>query len=524
MAGLIGRRGVLGGVTALGVSLALGREAAALPSAGQYRFVAGRLRSPTQLGLVRAEQAYSAHKVAFVSPEYPTNRFRVAYAGHYFDPELSRELDLPTPYEIEGISLQAYLDGRWVVAHGRFGGREGVLVAPGVGVLSDDVVFPVAVPPNTPMTSVVAIRAVAGQQLPVNSRARVGTDEGAVGARRQSQREQLDVGGAPRGDDGRFGGRLVTPSFIVGVGGERPVVWVDGDSIGYGKSGNENELTGGDFHEGTGALGFIAVALEERRRSQRMAFGMSCVPGVRFGERGVRANWARQLELIRLVPNRPYTHIIGQHGNSGPDGDYEVAFRPAMQRYYDLLAAESAAWGDAPAPIYQTRSIPRPGVWPVSLAAQSPSAAPLASAVRWAFDADLVAGRFAELAGCIPTNTYYGYDQAQHRDKIAVPDFSAVVTKTCAVGEREVDLSGRPAVGDFLLFGPSGNLGAHVVSVTDGEPVAVRLEHSFADEIAAGTLVQAVLAADGAGLHPSSAGHERIAAAVVDWKAAVFGR
>ena len=521
MSGQIGRRGVLGGAAALGVSLALGPAVA--EAATQYRFVAGRLRSPTQLGLVRPEQAYSAHKVAFVSPDYPTNRFRVAYAGHYFDPELSRELAMPAPYEIEGLSLQAYLDGRWVVAHGGFAGRDGVLVEPGIGVLSDDVVFPDAIPPNTPMASVAAIKAVAGQQVPVNSRARVGTDEGAVGSARQSQIGQLGVGGALRGDDGRFGGRLVTPAFIVGVGGERPVFWVDGDSIGYGKNGNENELTGPDFHDGTGALGFIAMALEERRRSQRLAFGMSCVPGVRFGERGSRANWAQQLGLIRLVPNRPYTHIISQHGNSGPDGAYEAAFRPAMQRYYALLAAESEAWGDEPAPFYQTRSLPRPGVWPVSLAAQNPSAAPLASAVRWAFDADLVAGRFAELVGSIPTNTYYGYDQAAHRDKIAVPEFSAVVSKTCAAGEREVALSARPAVGDFLLFGVSENLGAHVVSVTNSEPVVVRLERSFGQEIAAGISVQAVLAADGAGLHPSSAGHERIAAAMVDWKAAVFG-
>ena len=131
--------------------------------------------------------------------------------------------------------------------------------------------------------------------------------------------------------------------------------------------------------------------------------------------------------------------------------------------------------------------------------------------------------RFAELVGSIPTNTYYGYDQAAHRDKIAVPEFSAVVSKTCAAGEREVALSARPAVGDFLLFGVSENLGAHVVSVTNSEPVVVRLERSFGQEIAVGTSVQAVLAADGAGLHPSSAGHGRIAAAMVDWKAAVFG-
>ena len=166
MSGQIGRREVLGGAAALGVSLALGPEAVAQAAATQYRFVAGRLRSPTQLGLVRPEQAYSAQKVAFVSPDYPTNRFRVAYAGHYFDPELSRELALPGPYEIEGLSLQAYLDGRWVVAHGGFAGRDGVLVEPGIGVLSDDVLFPDAIPPNTPMASVVAIKAVAGQHLP----------------------------------------------------------------------------------------------------------------------------------------------------------------------------------------------------------------------------------------------------------------------------------------------------------------------------------------------------------------------
>lgn len=524
MSGRIGRRGVLGGAAAWGASLALGPAATARSHAEDYRFVAGRLRAPTQLGLVQTEQVYSAHKVAFVSPDYPTNRFRVVYAGHYFDPELPGEVDMPAGFEIEGISLQALVDGRWLVARGSFAGREAVRVAPGVGVLSDDVVFEVAIPANTPMASVVAIRAEVGQQVPVNSRARVGTDEGAVGDGQRSQRALLDVTGPLRGAEGRFSGRLVTPTFIVGVGGNRPVFWVDGDSIGYGKSGNENELTGPGFHDGTGALGFIAMALEEQRRGQRLAFGMSCVPGVRFAERGRRANWARQLDLIGLVPNRPYTHIISQHGNSGPAGSYAADFVPAMRRYYALLQAESAAWGDAPAPIYQTRSIPRPGVWPVSLAAQRGSGEGLATA-RWAFDADLVAGRFPELAGCISTNDYYGYDRDEHRDKIAVPVFSAVVSKICAAGGRDVALSARPAVGAFLLFGPGQeDLGAHVVSVTDGEPVAVRLERAFDRDIVAGTPVQAVLAADGAGLHPSSEGHERIAAAMVDWKAEVFGR
>lgn len=467
-------------------------------------------------------QEHTVHKVAFVSPDYSTNRFRVAYAGHYFDPELRGELDMPAPYTIVGISLQALVDGRWVVAHGAFGGRDGVSVAPGVGVLSGDVVFDSDIPANSSMASMVAIRAVAGQGVPVNSRSRVGTDEGAV------VNGQLDATGPLRGVNGRFSGRIVTPAFIVGVatdGVERPVFWVDGDSIGYGKNGNENELTGLDFHDGTGALGFVAIALEERRRSPRMAFGNSCVPGVGLAERQTRAAWSRQLNLIGLVPNRPYTHIISQHGNSGPPGDYAGAFRPAVRRYYALLNAESAAWGDAPAPIYQTRTIPRPGVWPSSLRGQTPSAAPLGSAVRWAFDADLREGRFPELAGSIPTNTYYGYDQGQHRDKIAVPGFIAVVTRSCAAGEREVELSARPQVGDFLLFGPGvENLGAHVVSVTKGEPVRARLEHGFKVELRAGLPVQAVLAADAAGLHPSSAGHELIAAAMIEWKAAQFSR
>lgn len=524
MAGQIGRRGVLGGGAAWGASFALRAGVAARPPAGEFRFVAGRLRAPIQLSVVRTEQTYSAHKVAFISPEYVTNRFRVAYAGHVFDPQLPGEMDMPDAYAIEGISLQALIDGRWQVVRGTFAGQEAVQVSPGVGVLSDDIVFPAAVPANTPMASVVAIRASAGQRVPVNSRARVGTDEGAVGDGWQSRRFLLDVGGAWEGPDGRFSGRLVTPTYIVGVGGDRPVFWVDGDSIGYGKNGNENELTGARFHDGTGALGYIAMALEERRRSRRMAFGMTCVPGVRFAERAVRANWGRQLDLLRLVPNRPYTHIISQHGNSGPQGGYENAFVPAIARYYELVQAESAAWGDGPAPIYQTRSIARPGAWPTSLAAQTRAGAQPGYAARWAFDADLAGERFAALAGCIPTNTYYGYDQGDHWDKIAVPTFSAVVTRPCAAGEREVLLSAAPVVGTFLLFGPGQeNLGAHVVSVTDGFPVRVLLEQGFDRAIAAGLPVQAVLAADGAGVHPATAGHERIAAAMVDWKVTAFG-
>ena len=493
-----------------------------------YFFAAGRLRTPGKLGQATAGREYSAHKVEFYSPPYPSNHFRCAFPGHFTlaNGSVPSERAIPNSYFIEGHALQAFIGGSWIVVTGSFGGGQSVVIDPAtneVGVLGDDIVFPHNVPPNTRMAIVTCLHVNTDDNVGVSVRDRVGTYEGARASASSQIAHLKNTGPLGRPHD-RIGGRLFAPSFIVAkpfLGLDRPVFWVNGDSIGWGANSNENILVG----TGYGGFGFIDLALEDDTRSRRTPFYNSCVPGVGAGEQQYRSAWSRKLDLIKLVPNRPYTHIITQHYGNGPSGDYETVFKPSMKAYFSLLKSESQSWGNPASPIFQTRPIPFPGStdWVTSLAGESPSMSPYPAAVRWRFDADLLAGDvYTDIRGTIDTNRDYAFDQFANRDKIAIIPFSTTLAANFASGNAAISLADPVAVGDMVVVDPGGtNQARHVIEVV-GSPYTAMLESPINRSYGSGVNVRISYVGDSMGVHPATPGHVLISRSVIDWKAVMF--
>lgn len=485
-----------------------------------YYFVAGRMRTPTQTGAPAAR--YSAHKLEFISPDYPTNNFRCAFPSHYTveTGTLPTEQDAPATCVIEGHSLQAYIGGSWVNVSGTFSGSSSVTLDPttnAVGALGDDIVFTGGIPPNTRMAVVVCIDVASGNWIGGVPN-RTGTFEGAFSS--ASSTIAMLTDNTAFGGTGRIAGRVYGPSYIVAKatnGLSRPVWFLPGDSIGYGKNENENVLP-----SAAGDYGFMARALGDSSRSKRMEYNNVCVPGAGPSEWGSRSGWSRKLDLIRLCPNRPYTHIMTEHYNNSMNPDYAGVFKPMMKTYYALLKSESQAWGTPAAPIYQTRVLPRPGStdWCTTLAGMTPpSSGNAIGDTRFLFDDDLAANAFPELAGAITTNTLYAYDTGSNRDKLAITGFQTTLAASATGGATSVSLTDSVNVGDFIVFAPSGtyNGGAHVTSVTGTGPYTAGLAIGVS-AMSSGIGVRKSYSGDSVGLHPATPGAKLIAEPIIDWK------
>lgn len=502
-----------------------------------YKFASNRFRSPSALGTCTANRERSVHRCAWVSPDYPTNNFRMAFASHWTNAlgSLPSELAAANPFTIQGVSIQAFISGAWVNVMGAFAGAASVTIDPAtnpVGVLTDDITFAQDIPPNTPMRAQAYVIGATGATIPVSStmKNRSGvTDDVAFGHASADLSGYLSNTGAwttpSGGGDGRLGGSLFGPSFIIAraPGGlDRPVFWFNGDSIGDGKNALENFAM-----TASGARSFVDRGFDESTVGRRMSYYNSCIPGVGATEQSDRTKWSRKLDLIRMCPNRPYTHIVTEHNNNGGVLTDFVAGSgsPTLNTYLALLASESAFWGDVGVPIFQTRPIPRPGSWAYDLASQA--TAPPLTDNKWLFDSDLANDApwvRQYLRGCIDVARDYSYDQGANRNKIKVPVFTTTLAADAASGANVISTVDAPPMYSKLLLDPTNSPQApDVIGVSGSGPYTVNLAINLSAAKPANTVVKETYGGDNQSLHPATLAHILMAAAVADWKKATFG-
>lgn len=516
----------------MGATRGLGRSKAggAPIDLNGYYFASTRLRTPLSQAAVPAGSEYRIDVCEFYSPAYPTNNFRFALPGHFSDSALTPvENDMANVINVEGMRVFAFISGSWQSVVCNLNGQSAFTVNPGDGELTDDAVFGQSVPANTRMQIRIASFVQAGQsmigglipsQAPalVSPMRTVASVEWAVAAS-TSQASQLTASTKPTGTDGRVGGSAIyTPSFAVAkaVGGlPGPVIWHNGDSKTWGKNENETYLATKYL-----SAGFAARAFDDDGTSQRLAAYVMSIPGMGVFSLSPRTAGPRKFNLIRKVPNRPYTHITSDHyNNGGLDANYRTTFAA----YYNVLLTESCFWGNSPAQLYQFRVIPRAGSWATNLAGQNPGADGLANGIRWQFDADLVAGNiFTQLSGVINTNTDYAYDQATNRDKVAVPSRTYTLAADYTASATTAQVNELPQHDDSLVIDPTKPNGrAFIRSWTGSGPYTCLVFPGVPTGRTAGYVVPTSNVGDNAGLHPSPQGHKVIAGTVIPWKASI---
>jgi hypothetical protein len=495
----------------------------------RWYFAAGRFRSPTALGTVTAGKESTVHKVEFYSPAYPTTDFRFGIPAHYTkgDGSVPSEFAVSS-FQLAGFAMHAFIDGQWEtnVCINTASAVSVNASENSVGFITPSVSFSKAVPPNTRCAAVSRVVLANGAAIGVSVRNRTGTNEFA---RIDATDAQLINTGVLTGTDGRLGGQLFAPSFAIArptSGLDRPVFWINGDSIAWGKNENENVLVGNTY----GGMGFIARALEDDARSRRMAFYNSAIPGVGPGEQKSRDAWDMKLDLIRLCPNRPYTHAITEHYNNLSGSNSQ--FQANMASYFATLKAETNAWGTGTCLVYQSAPIPRPNSSDYHTSVANQGSDPngvYPTGPRWLFDADLRSGFFSNVGvdGVVESNRDYALDSTtDDRDKVDVLSYSSNLTSALASGNTQVSVADTPAVGDYLIVDPGGaNMqGRHVTGVSGAGPFVATCETAFSVSLPTGAAVKTSLVGDTPpGLHPSSPGHVRIADVWIDWKNGTFG-
>lgn len=495
-----------------------------------YYFAAGALReNQTESNALDDTNRFSVHRVEFFSPAYPTNNFRVPLPGYWtttvptYVPASDTnpsERDASNAYTVEGAYMHAFVGGVWL---SKPIPNSAVTVQPGVGVLLPDCIFDGPVPANTRMMFSGALNVPNGGKMMAGKApsAAVGRLEGArMGA--SSQLGQAAGTAALTGTDGRIFGGIFCPPWIVAkaVGGiDRHVVLVHGDSKFYGKN----------YFEAYNAmpylsLGPIAECLDtDTGGSIRIPYANISIPSIGVEQRN-RANWSRKLDLIRLVPNRPYTAIVTNSYNNGWLADINGdGYRVHFGKYYDILRAESRAWENAAAPLYQDRPIARAGgsKWATTLVDQSPEAL---TDQKWAgFDIDLVNGYFNQLAGKIDSNRDFAADTGSSRNKVKVSPKTYTLAADAASGATSISLVELPTVGDNLIMNPNSAAGAsYIRSFSGSGPYTALTYQGVAIALLAGAVIQTSYVHDNVGLHPSNIGGKAMQTAQLEWKVAAL--
>ena len=482
-----------------------------------FYFASGRFRNPQNAAAIAAGNEYRVDRGEMWSPAYVTREYGFQLPASYMQGD-GTEVDLPNSFNVEAVYIHAFIGGAWV---SHLVPASAVTVNPGVGVFIQGT-YPQDIPPNTRLLFSIASNVPAGGSMLAAMAPSQATGR-LEGARWGSSSQLAQAAGtaALTGTDGRIAGAIYTPSYVVfkpKVALDRPVFWVHGDSIAWGKNEMEQYLASAYL-----AHGFVGRALDDDTRSRRMPYCNTAIPGTSATLQVTRNSWSRTLDRFRQCPNRPYTHIITEHYNNGAFTD--AGYRDRAKAYYGVLRAESVFWGNAPAPVYQTRCIPRVGGtnYATSLAGQA--MAPALTETKWQFDADVRDGYFTELAGSIDVNRDFAYDQDANRNKVKLDPFLTTTTASFASGGTSIQLNDAVAVGDFLVVDPDGPnpRGSHVRSVSGSQGAYIALlGAALTASFASGVTVKKSYMGDGIALHPSTPGHILIAGAIIDWKSATF--
>lgn len=498
-----------------------------LPDDGLF-FTAGRLRFPTALGTATAGKEDTIHKTQWISEDFPQNEFYIAVGAFYTktDGSNSTETDLPNNFTLIGAALHAFVGGVWqkVKLITQALGNQ-IVFTPGMLRLIGPFTFPDWLPAETQMSVLLRIQLATNAVVGVGNKNRTGTTELAKASATDAD---LDSTGNLGGTDGRLGGSIFSPAFIVARGKnalDRPVFWCDGDSIQWGKNSNENVIVGATY----GSCGATALAMDSKVNKRRYPFCISAIPGITALEQNDPLKWQRRRGLIRLVPNRPYTHIITNVCNN-VNGTYQQ-YKDAIAGYLSILKSESVYWGDAEAPIIHTGILPKPGTsdWATTSAGQGTSIDVYPTANRWLFEADLVAGLIPNI-DILFKNERVKLDLANDRDKWKLTGFATTVAVNYVQNATTISLTANPGIGSMIVVDPGGSVNAarHVTGVSGTGPFVCTIESGInVAGINAGAVVKTTYVGDNGAAtgatHPATPGHVLWGLDIAEELAAHFG-
>lgn len=496
---------------------------------GQF-FTGGRTRFPAASTAAIAAKRYTAHKVQFISDDDYTNNFYIyLWCGYTKTSGTPTETNNANSFDVVGASMHAFISGAWSIQTLISNAMANqVTVLPGGLLRIGPFRFPVWVPPETLMSVVLRVNLPSDTAFLVTNHVnRQGTNEGATQTIASSD-FSLTVTGNLGGSDGRFAGEIFAPSFITCEhkdGLRTPVFWCDGDSIEWGKNTNENILISTTY----GSMGALAMAMDSKTGKRRYPYMISAIPGISAGELKSRAAWAKRLDLIRMCPNRPYTHMItNQNNNVG--GTY-AQFKSDISTYAGVMKDESRYWGDREAPLYHLGILPKPGTtnWATDQAGQTGSGQIYPSSNRWLLEADLLAGLVPNIDSMFKLERVK-FDLADERDKWKVLSFvSAIATGGYTSGAGSIVLNDNPGKGAMIVVDPGGanQAARHITATPTGTgPYTCQMEASIPNSFLAGVVVKTTLVGDtgtSGGTHPSTPGAELWSLDIIDELAARFG-
>lgn len=498
------------------------------PTDGWY-FTGGRVRFPTALGTATAGKEDTIHKTQWISDDFYQNHFYIALGGFYTktDGSATTETLLGNSFTLAGAAMHAFVGGVWqkvkLITQAL---NNPIVFASGDIRLIGPFSFPDWIPPETQMSVLLRIQLATNAVIGVGNRNRTGTTELAKASATDAD---LDSTGSLGGTDGRLGGMIVSPSFMIAKprdGLDRPVFWGDGDSILWGKNSDENVLVGANY----GSMGAVAIALDSKVGKRRYPYAISAIPGVTGAEQSDPTKWAKRRGLIRLCPNRPYTHIITNAMNN-ISGTYATQFKPTLEAYLKVLKDESKAWGNAEAPIIHTGALPKPGTtdWCTSTGGQGGSSETYPTGARWLAEADMLAGTMAHV-DILFKNERVKLDLLNDRDKWKVLGLSTTISTNYVQNSTTLILAANPGIGAMVVVDPGGSVNAarHVTGVTGSGPFTCTLASGINTAgINSGTVVKTTLVGDNGassgGTHPATPGHVEWALDIAEELAARFG-
>ncbi len=468
-------------------------------------FTAGRMRLPNARGTVAAGEEFTAHKSMWISDDLEQNEFYIALWNGYIDNVGTEKIDV-TAFDLVGSAMHSFYGGSWKTKiFNSVALANPIAFAAGHMQLVGPFIFDDWVPNESQMSQILRVNTTAGAFLPTSIKLRNGTNEGASRTIVGSD-FHLTATGALGGTDGRFGGELMCPAFVIAkprLTMSRPVFLGDGDSILWGKNSNENNLPGTT----NGGMSAFSLAMESKSGKRRYPFANFGCPGM--GPEDSRIN---RDNLIKLCPNRPFTDIIINDLNNigGTAQDIVDAISEKALHLKEL----SNYWSDPDASVYHLGVLPKPGTtdWCTTLENQGSSGINYPGSARFGFETILLAGDVPGIDDFIK-NERLKYDLADNRDRWKLTGFSTTVAVNYTQNATSIQLTDNPGVGAMIVVEPGGvaNAGRHVTAVTGTGPFTCTIESGInVAGINAADPVKTTYAGDNGssgGTHPATPGH-----------------
>lgn len=485
-------------------------ENISLTEPGNYYFVGQGNKEASDV-IAAGADLHMVGRVYLGQLGYAAHSFRMAFAAHYtkYYGDHPRESALPNVVTIDGISIghSASADPRtatWVA--GRFDDSESAILDSDVnpaGILSDDLIESTApIAAGRHVWVMVAAHVPAGGSWPQSKTYVAGSIEGLV-VSTASLAAKLTDGSAITLVAGTAT-PCFAPAFVVAKGSEgEAVVFTYGDSIAWSQYDH--------FYDASmlGNVGFVQRGLA----AAGVAGHTIAVPsamGSHWTRNGRTGSVSAKIDLVKLLPNVPFTHMLSEIGTNDfdnwPTGAEFIAGQKAVLQ---LLRSEFPGL-----PLHQTTLLPRGETSDLctSLATQRPAANTEASTGNLAlFNAALLANKLDGVVdGYLDINAPVA-DPADPR-KFRLRSEALTLLAANAAGTAEIEVSEQPLLGDSYCIDGSNR---EIRSCIGSGPCRVVLSAPVATSYPIGTRFPATNSYDF--LHPSTQGHRLIAPVVQAW-------